>query len=273
MSTLPASAVGVWPFWPTLLAVVAASVASGAPPKEHFHLFLLMGQSNMALSMPLAAADRDVADRIRVFDPAGGGTWHVAVGDDPAKPPSFPVGPGLGFAAEAARGDPGLTIGLVPLAVGGSGLASWEKDAANYQRALELAARVRQDGTLKAVLWHQGETDAYHTTANPGSYGPRLVNMIGDLRHDLGSNDLPFIAGQIGPWVARKRSFTFVPLINQALTSLPSQVAGTACVSSEGLAHGGDNLHFSELAEQAFGRRYAEAYARLTAETAAAARP
>lgn len=93
--------------------------------------------------------------------------------------------------------------------------------------------------------------------------------MIGDLRHDLDSHDLPFVAGQIGPWVAQKRSFPFVPLVNQALTSLPSQVAGTACVSAEGLAHGGDSLHFSEVAEQEFGRRYAAAYATLTAETAA----
>lgn len=135
MKTFPASVVGARPVWLALLSVCVAAVASGAPPKEHFHLFLLMGQSNMAAAMPLAEADRNVADRIRVFDPAGGGTWQLVVGDDPAQAHTFPVGPGLGFAAEAARRDPGLTIGLVPLAVGGSGLVSWEKDAANYKRA------------------------------------------------------------------------------------------------------------------------------------------
>lgn len=247
-----------------VVVVSAGRADQGAPPKEKFHLFLLMGQSNMALEVSLAEADRNVADRVLVFDPAGGGQWRPALGGEPGKPARFPVGPGFGFAAEVARKNPGVTIGLVPIAVGGTSLVSWEKDAGNYKRTLELAARVRKDGNVKAVLWHQGESDAYRTTPNPGSYGPRLVKMIGDLRHDLDAKDLPLVAGQIGPWVARKRSFTFVPAINQALLGIPSQVPHTACVTSEGLAHGGDSLHFSEAAAHEFGRRYAAAYAKLT---------
>ena len=239
----------------------AASVQ--LPAKNKFHLFLLMGQSNMAIGVKLDAADMAVADRILVLDPKDGASW-LPVLDKDKKPVPLGVGPGLGFAAEYARQNPGVTVGLVPTAVGGSPLASWEKNAALYDQALARLAKVRERGVLKAVLWHQGETDAYKTS-NPNTYGARLAQMIGDLRADVKEPRLPFIVGEIGQFVARKSSFTFVGIINQHLQAIPSQVKRTACVSASGLTDGGDSLHFSEAASHEQGRRYEKAYQQIIA--------
>lgn len=234
-----------------------------APPKEKFHLFLLMGQSNMSASVKLDKKDLAVAGRILVLDPKDGKTWKGVLGEKNNKHFAFPVGPGFGFAAEMARKNPTITIGLIPVAVSGSPLSSWEKGAGHYKRTVERLANVRKQGALKGVLWHQGETDAYRNNRDPHSYGKRLAKMIGDLRAEIKAPKLPFVVGEIGHWVSRKRSFRFVPIINAALNGIPKAVANTACVSSAGLGHYGGNLHFNESSSHEFGRRYAAAYVKL----------
>jgi hypothetical protein len=235
------------------------------PAKENFYLFLLMGQSNMAAERSVDDRDREVAGRILVFDPSGTKGWLASTAADGKDPVRYPVGPGFGFAAELARKYPQITVGLIPVAVGGSGLNSWEKGAGNYKTAVARVELVAKTGVLKGVLWHLGETDAYRTNDDPHSYGKRLAQMIADLRAELKSPDLPFVVGQIGHWVARKRSFAFAGIINQQLTAIPSQVKRTACAASDGLGHEGGNLHFNPAASHEFGRRYAAAYLGVTA--------
>ncbi len=249
----------------------AADVPPDAKPpaKEKFHLFLLMGQSNMSALVKLDKKDIAVAGRILVMDPKDGKIWKGVIDPKTNAPFAFPVGPGFGFAAEMARKDPAITIGLIPVASGGSPLSSWEKGAGNYKRAVEWLANVRKQGVLKGILWHQGETDAYRNNPKPHSYGKRLAKMIGDPRTEIKAPKPPFVVGEIGHWVARKRSFRFVPIINAALNGIPKAVANTACVSSAGLGHFGGNLHFNEASSHEFGRRYAKTYVKLVEEAKA----
>jgi hypothetical protein len=49
-------------------------------------------------------------------------------------------------------------------------------------------------------------------------------------------------------------------MVDKAHRELPGRVKGTAYVSSEGLMHKGDKLHFDAASYRELGRRYAAAY-------------
>ena len=51
--------------------------------------------------------------------------------------------------------------------------------------------------------------------------------------------------------------------VDQAHRDLPARVPHTAFVSAEGLRHKGDKVHFDAASYREFGKRYAEAYAKL----------
>jgi hypothetical protein len=117
-----------------------------------------------------------------------------------------------------------------------------------------------QAGTLKGILWHQGESDANAKQAP--LYAAKLHDLIARLRAELRAPEVPFIAGQLGkfpdePWNE------FKVQVDRAHRELPMQVRGTAYVSAEGLQHKGDKLHFDADSYRILGRRYAEAYLQL----------
>jgi hypothetical protein len=93
------------------------------PPKEEFHLFLLIGQSNMAGRGAVEEQDRTPHPRVFMLDEAG--DWKPAA--DPLHFDKRGAGTGLGktFAIQIAEADPSITVGLIPCAVGGSPIDSW----------------------------------------------------------------------------------------------------------------------------------------------------
>ena len=89
------------------------------PVKAKLDLYLLMGQSNMAGRGKIGAEDKTPHPRVLVFTLAN--QWEPAV--EPIthdKPRMLGVGPGLAFGKAMAEAEPGVTIGLVPCAVGGT---------------------------------------------------------------------------------------------------------------------------------------------------------
>ena len=54
-------------------------------------------------------------------------------------------------------------------------------------------------------------------------------------------------------------------MIDAAHRALPGKVRRTAFVSSDGLVHGGDKVHFDTASLRELGRRYADAYLLLSA--------
>ena len=60
------------------------------------------------------------------------------------------------------------------------------------------------------------------------------------------------------PWSDDKKK------VDQAHQSLPQKVDRTAFVNSAGLSHKGDQVHFDARSYRVLGRRYAEAFLRLT---------
>jgi hypothetical protein len=175
------------------------------------------------------------------------------------------AGIGMSFAREMADADPTITVGLIPCAVGGTPLQRWQKGGDLYEQALARAKAAMPSGTLKGILWHQGEADS-GTEATARSYAERLSRMVSDLRADLGAGDVPFVAGKLGEYLAptsKDGKPSFWPVVNEQIASLPGLAPGTAVVESTGLKHKGDVVHFDTPSLREFGKRYAEAMKKL----------
>jgi hypothetical protein len=246
----------------TLASIVAVANLPAAdqaeaklPQKEQFHIYLLMGQSNMAGRGVMTDADRKAHPRVLKLDSQN--RW--VAGADPLhsdKPTIAGVGPGSGFGRAMADADESVIIGLVPCAVGGTPLSRWVKGGDLYNNAVKRARVAMDNGTLKGVIWHQGESDSYkQETAE--TYGTRLAQMIADLRADLKTPDLPFVAGKLGDWIKPDR-LPYKEKVDADLAALPDKVPATACVDSKGLKPK-DAVHFDADSAREFGRRYARA--------------
>lgn len=245
---------------------VAAQDAAKLPPKESFHLFLLVGQSNMAGRGTVTEEDRKPHPRVLMLGKAG--DWMPAV--DPIHFDKAAAGVGLGraFGIRIAEARPGITIGLIPCAVGGSPIDTWKPGvfypatkSHPWDDAMKRAHLALKAGTLKGILWHQGESDS--TPALAPGYGSKLADLMFRLRTELNAPDVPFIAGQMGqfadsPWDDAKKQ---VDASHRAVAA----TGPNAFVSAVGLNHKGDKVHFDAASYREFGRRYADAFLKLDA--------
>jgi hypothetical protein len=219
--------------------------------REDFHLYLLIGQSNMAGRGKMTPEDRQPVAGVYSLDAKG--TWIPAA--HPLhfdKPKAAGVGLGLDFALAMQRETPNATIGLIPSAFGGTRLDEWEKGDKLYENAVKRVKTATQCGVLKGVLWHQGEGDSKKELAP--TYGARLAKMIASLRADLGDENLPIVVGEMG----RFRIPAPTSLINAHLNDAAEQIPRVRCASSAELNHNGDSTHFDAASLKEFGRRYAE---------------
>jgi hypothetical protein len=252
-----------------LCQAITPGRATELPEKENFHLFLLVGQSNMAGRGKVTADDRKPHPRVLMLNKSG--QWAPAV--DPIhfdKPGMVGVGIGKTFGAVVAEKNPGITVGLIPCAHGGSPISSWQPG--QYYRptrghpwddAIRRAKAAMKKGTLKGILWHQGESDSRKGLAE--IYEAKLHDLVARFRMALGAPEVPFIAGQMGifkerPWSEAKKQ------VDQAHRELPAKIKGAAFVDAKGLGHKGDKVHFDASSYRELGRRYAEAFLKLSAD-------
>ena len=253
----------------TSIVVLLSSLAAiAAPaPKDKFHLYLLVGQSNMAGRGKVEEQDRTPHPRIFMLDAKD--EWVPA--REPLhfdKPGVAGVGPGFAFAKAMAEANPEVTIGLIPSAVGGTALAAWQPGATDaatkttpYDTAIRRTKIAMKDGTLKGLIWHQGEGDTGET--NAPTYGARLETTMARFRDDLGVDDLPVVVGQLAPFKADNNPGA--QTVNRELAFFPRRLALSATVPATGLDHRGDNLHFNAPSAREFGRRCAAEMLRLQA--------
>ena len=238
------------------------------PPKEKLHLYLLIGQSNMAGRGAVEAQDKVLHPRILTFTKES--DWAPATDPLHFDKPIAGVGLGSSFARVMAEANPDATVGLIPCAVGGTPLSRWIKGGDLYQQTLVRARLALKDGSLKGILWHQGEGDSGNENL-ASTYGERLAKMVNDLRADLGAGNIPFVAGKLGGFLKRADKNgkpSHWPLVNEQIAALPKSVPLTASVESTGLNHKGDGLHFDSPSLREFGKRYAEAMRQLQSKPA-----
>lgn len=238
-----------------------------APAPKNLHIYLLIGQSNMAGRAPLTDDLKDIIDRCYLLNDQN--QWV------PARNPlniystigkgggMQQLGPGFAFAKTMLQADADMQIGLVVNARGGSSIEQWLDNSDYYREARKRTREaLKLGGTLKGVLWHQGESNS----KKPEPYLEQLKTLIANLRGDFNDNDLPFVAGQI--------RFDPHQPINDVIAKLPDAVHHTAYASSRGLKTQ-DQWHFDTASQLELGKRYADAMLKLqdAVEGQPAARP
>ena len=103
----------------------------------------------------------------------------------------------------------GDRVVIIPAGAGGSGWADYVYQSDNHWRSngkffQDLVARINfaRDqllGEFSALLWHQGETDAWRQTKN---YQYILQTFIATMREHIGDFKCPFVLGEmVEVWV------------------------------------------------------------------------
>ena len=262
------------------LFVLATSV--NAAPDPNFHIYLAFGQSNMEGQGPIEAQDSTVDSRFQVLWSADDGSCHQDVSEgewiDAVPPLSHCKGAGLSPADYFGRTmvekmDSNIRVGIVNVSVAGCSIQLFDKDdyltyvdkkknvnwmiqrintygGNPYGRLIEMAKKAQEDGVIKGIIFHQGETDA------GVSEWPSMVKKVYDnIIKDLGlGDDIPFLAGE----VLRSGLSSGA---NQNISKLPRQSKNFYVISSEGFNQAlddGQNVHFTSQEYRDFGKRYAQ---------------
>lgn len=260
-----------------LVAVNTLVVPVSAQSDKDIYLFI--GQSNMAGRATIEDEDLGVVDNAYLFN--GDGDWELAENIKPYDNDTHRdfgfnrystvrktgtsgyqgLSPAYGFAKEmgAYAKEQGREIGLVVNAVGGTRIGYWAPGASQgyYNEAVKRAkAAVAKGGTIKGIIWHQGETDiSYGTTTE--SYMTQLERIVTGLRTDLNAPDAIFVAGQLKQGTIKDKVLYSTKEYNDMFMTVPDVIENSACVSTDGLVDKGDNLHFDSPSQRILGKRYA----------------
>ena len=221
-------------------------------PGEKLHLYLLIGQSNMAGRAKVPDDLAGVIDRCWLLNDKN--QWVRA--KNPLNLYSTirkgagmqKLGPGYSFVLEMLAADPDLHIGLIVNARGGSRIEQWERKSKYYMQAGQRTKAAMQHGKLKGILWHQGESN----NGKPEGYLEKLVTLVNHFRKDFEIDDLPFVAGEVKAGSA----------VNEQIAKLPEALPNTAVASSQGLKTF-DRWHFDIASQLELGKRYAKAMLKL----------
>jgi hypothetical protein len=238
----------------------ALAFKQDVPPR--LQLFLLIGQSNMAGRGVPEAQDQQTDPHIWMLNKEL--SWVPA--SDPMhfdKPAIVGVGPGFAFAKKIASTYPSMNIGLIPCAVGGSGIDVWKPGAYYeptksypYDDALRRTRKALENGQLAGFLWHQGESDS--KPGNAAIYEEKLTELVQRLRKDLNAPHVPFVVGTLGDFIVAKNPDA--KTVNDALQQATRHIPDSYCVVASGLTHKGDTTHFDTPSARALGQRYADVF-------------
>lgn len=245
-----------------LSLLVGATTAIGQTVPDQMDLYLLIGQSNMAGRGTTDAASQPKSPKIWAINRQH--EWKIAA--DPLhqdKPAVVGVGPGLTFAQEILKKHPDQPIGLIPCAVGGSGIDDWQPGAKHeqtgiyaYDEMLACVKEVQKRGTIKGIIWHQGESDS--SPGKKDAYALKLADFFKRLRRDTHTENVPLVVGALGDFYVAKNPDAAV--INQIIADYAKDNKLVYLASASGLVHKGDDTHFDAASARELGRRYAEAF-------------
>ena len=246
----------------TFLIVLVAS--SCVQAEEPTHVFLLVGQSNMAGRAAIEEADKPAIDGASLWD-IGEKTWKPAVAPFNLYSPHRKsvnmqrLNCGPAFVREYLRTHPGVKVGIVCAARGGTTIEEWKKGRTEPWPLYDTAVKATRDALaggnaeLKGILWHQGEGNSSRWDFYPA----KLKELIANFRADLETPRVPFVFSQLGTWRPEYRAF------NQMIIQQPQNIPHTLCVRTAGLWKI-DQAHFDAEAQRELGRRYAKAIERLS---------
>lgn len=176
--------------------------------EEKTNLFLLVGQSNMSGRGSLDEIKNDTTNQMAVYMYSNSGEWKQAV--EPVDDATGQVDPvsadiNAGYSSSLSFGVAlsnytSKTIGLIPCAKGGSTIADWKPGTSRntlYGSCLARAHEAQKYGTVRGILFYQGESDAA-TESLVDSYSAKFQKIVAALRRDFNNPSLPVVFAQIG---------------------------------------------------------------------------
>ena len=285
------------------LAFIFASAAFAAP-NPNFHIYIAYGQSNMAGNGDIVPAEDQekysekflmlASHSANAKERSGTTTQSIKMGEwYPAIPPMFhafeKLSPADYFGRAMVDSLPGVTVGIIPVAIGAVSIRAFDKD--QYQayfandgkdivnwgwtkdydnnppgRILELAKKAKEVGVIKGFIFHQGESDG--TDANWRKTVYKTYKDIIDAL-ELDENEVPFVAGELmndPTGNSGKGSCCYSK--NGGIAELKNNFKKFGLASSKDLqGNGKDPYHFNRESVIELGRRYCSEMLKLIDKT------
>jgi hypothetical protein len=225
-------------------------------------LYLFIGQSNMAGRGYINEALGDMNPISNTYLLTPGLSWEVASNplnkySNIRKELSMQrISPAYGFALNI-QGKTTNPVGLIVNAQGGSSMAMWTKGSAEglYEKSVLRAKEAQKWGKIKAILWHQGESNSSSTAVS--AYPNQLKAMVENFRADLNEPDLYIVAGELAYW---RGGGTGSNAFNTMIRTISGFIPNSDYVSAEGFTPLIDNTdpHFDRASNIELGKHYAD---------------
>jgi hypothetical protein len=233
------------------------------PAKENLWVFILAGQSNMAGRGFVEPQDTIPHNRILSINKSG----ELIIAKEPLhfyEPAMTGLDSGLSFGRELIKHIPdSISVLLIPTAVGGSSIHQWVNDSlfrnvklfSNFKEKVNIGQKY---GTIRGILWHQGESDA-SATERREIYPMQLTRLFEKFRKEAGNATLPIFAGELGRFSVNSDKWK---ALNQQIHVYAETDLHTFVISTHDLDHNGDKVHFNSAGQRLMGQRFAMEFIR-----------
>ena len=267
------------------LGIAGLLLWSSVVAAEHYDVYLLAGQSNMdgrGAVKDLAEADQAPNPNAIIYYRnflASSKSWKPLAPGFSIPPkhkdglPSKTLGPELGFAKAMLQANPDTKLALIKGSKGGSNLrADWVPGQRgkpksqgplyrDFIETIQIATKELTDRgdtfTIRAMIWHQGESDS---KSKKKVYQARLENLIARIREDVGIEDLPVVVGEV--YDNGKRDS-----VRAAIAAVGNSSPKLGLVSSKGLTTWDAGTHFDAASQLKLGKRYAASVLKILDKT------
>ena len=267
-----------------------------AAPNPNFHIYIAYGQSNMAGNGEIVPAEDQAADpknflmlashKASANQRSGRTTQSIETGKwYPAIPPMFHptenLSPADYFGRAMVDSLPGVTVGIIPVAIGAVAIKAFDKDQYKayfssaesyiqnwardydsnpYQRIVDLGKIAKEVGVIKGFIFHQGETDGSGAEWQNAVYKTYkdIVDALG-----LDENEVAFVAGEL-----LQEGNNCCGGKNGGIAELKNKFKKFGLASSKGLqGNGRDPYHFGRAGVIELGKRYCSEMLKLIDKT------
>lgn len=231
------------------------------PEKENVWVFILAGQSNMAGRGKVEPIDTIPDARLLSINKKG----DIIVAKEPLhfyEPTMAGLDCGLSFGKELLKHIPdSISILLIPTAVGGSSISQWINDStfrnvtlfSNFREKVEIGKKV---GTIKGILWHQGESDATKTETIE-VYDDQLKKLFSLFRYETEDKKLPIFVGELGSF---SKNYEDWQAVNNKIKYYVKTDSSAYLIKTRDLNDKGDRVHFDSEGQRKMGKRFAEKF-------------
>lgn len=247
-------------------------------PDPKFFIYLCFGQSNMEAGARPEEQDKGEVDkRFQMVAAVDNtrldrqmGNWYVAT--PPINRPENNMGPVDWFGRTMVANLPDdYRVGVINVSVAGAKIELWGKDSYKnyldsaetwmqnickqydgnpYQRIVDMAKIAQEDGVIKGILLHQGESNS----SDP-EWPNKVENIYDNIMKDLKlkSKKVPLLAGELK---SKEENGICYAFNTDILPNLLKTVPNSYIISSKGVEGSPDQFHFNTPGMRELGRRF-----------------